>query len=93
MVAMDRQRRIAELIRLRGSVRASELVDLFGVTDETIRRDLARLDQLGVVRRAHGGAVSVPAPTGDESDFNRRLAEREAGRARQNKPKTPAVGP
>jgi DeoR family transcriptional regulator, fructose operon transcriptional repressor len=78
MVAMDRQRRIAELIRTRGSARASELVDLFGVTDETIRRDLASLDQRGVVRRAHGGAVSVPTPTRDESDFNRRLVEREA---------------
>ena len=34
---------------------------VLGVTDETIRRDLARLAELGVVRRAHGGAVAAPA--------------------------------
>ena len=40
--ASERQKRIASLVRERGSVRASELTDLFGVTDETIRRDLAK---------------------------------------------------
>ena len=87
MVAMDRQRRIGELIQTRGSIRASELVDMFGVTDETIRRDLAHLGELGIVQRAHGGAISVP--TRNESDYNWRLEEREAekvaiGRAAAN---------
>jgi DeoR family fructose operon transcriptional repressor len=76
LVAFERQRRIAELVRDRGSVRASELVHLFGVTDETIRRDLSRLAELGVLHRAHGGAVATP--TRAESTFSRRLQEHEA---------------
>lgn len=76
LVAYERQRRIAVLVRDRGSIRASELVDLFGVADETIRRDLSRLADLGLLHRAHGGAVA--APTRAESTFSRRLQEHEA---------------
>jgi DeoR family fructose operon transcriptional repressor len=75
LVATERRRRIAELVRDRGSVRASELTDLFGVTDETIRRDLTQLADLGVLNRAHGGAI---APTHAESDLALRLREHEA---------------
>jgi DeoR family transcriptional regulator, fructose operon transcriptional repressor len=76
LVAFERRDRIADLVRDRGSVRASELTDLFGVTDETIRRDLARLADQGVLRRAHGGAVATP--TRAESTFERRLHDHEA---------------
>ena len=74
-LAMDRRRRIASLVRERGSVRASELSDLFGVTDETIRRDLEELAQSGILRRLHGGAVAER--TRAESDFALRLLEHE----------------
>lgn len=70
---IDRQRRIASLIRERGGVSASELTDLFGVTDETIRRDLAHLASVGVIRRLHGGAVAEH--TREESGFDRRSRE------------------
>lgn len=73
--ALERQRKIAQLVREHGSVRASELTDLFGVTDETIRRDLSRLADMGILRRAHGGAVA--APIRSESGFARRLQEQE----------------
>ena len=76
LVAFERRDRIADLIRDRGSVRASELTNLFGVTDETIRRDLSRLADLGVLQRARGGAVATP--TRAESTFERRLHEHEA---------------
>jgi len=48
---------------------------VLGVTDETIRRDLARLADQGVVRRAHGGAVAIRP--GDETDTSFRLREHE----------------
>lgn len=70
---VDRQKRIASLIRERGVVRAAELTDLFGVTDETIRRDLAHLAEVGVVRRLHGGAVAEH--TREETTFDRRRRE------------------
>lgn len=76
MLPADRLRVIGDLVRERGSVRGSELVDLLGVTDETVRRDLARLAAQGVVRRAHGGAVAVVP--GDETDTAFRLREHAA---------------
>jgi DeoR family fructose operon transcriptional repressor len=75
-LALDRRRRIASLVRERGSVRASELSDLFGVTDETIRRDLTHLAQTGILRRLHGGAVAEH--TRAETNFARRLREHES---------------
>ena len=33
----------------------------FGVTTETVRRDLAALERLGLLRRVHGGAVATSA--------------------------------
>jgi DeoR/GlpR family transcriptional regulator of sugar metabolism len=36
----------------------SELAKEFGVTEETIRRDLERLDKAGVASKTYGGAVS-----------------------------------
>jgi len=73
MLPADRLDIIASLVRERGSVRGRELVDLLGVTDETVRRDLARLAQLGLVRRAHGGALAL-RPT-DETTTEVRLHE------------------
>lgn len=35
------------------------LADAFGVTTETVRRDLTRLERRGQVRRVHGGALPV----------------------------------
>lgn len=59
LIPADRRRVIASMVREHGSVRGSDLVDLLGVTDETIRRDLERLAEAGVVARARGGAVAL----------------------------------
>jgi len=75
LLPADRLQVIADLIRERGSVRGRELVDVLGVTDETVRRDLDRLAEQGVVRRAHGGAVALRP--GDETDTAFRLREHE----------------
>ena len=75
MLPADRLQVIADLIRERGSVRGRDLVDVLGVTDETIRRDLDRLAEQGIVRRAHGGAVALRP--GDETDTSFRLQEHE----------------
>ena len=75
-IAADRQRVIASIVRQSGSVRGSELVDILGVTDETIRRDLLQLALSGAVRRSRGGAVAI-SPL-DESNTDLRLREHAA---------------
>lgn len=55
--AAERQRGIFDLARRKGRVSVSGLAREFDVTTETIRRDLDVLDEQGVLRRVHGGAV------------------------------------
>lgn len=54
----ERQRKIAFLAAEFGRVEVADMADRFGVTTETIRRDLSELQEHRVVRRVHGGATS-----------------------------------
>lgn len=63
MYAEERQQAIATLIGQRGRVSVADLAEQYGVTTETVRRDLAVLDRLGLIRRVHGGAVGSGALT------------------------------
>ena len=57
MNAIERQQNILELLDNRGRVTIAELSARFSVSDMTIRRDLAQLEDDGLLRRTHGGAV------------------------------------
>jgi DeoR family L-fucose operon activator len=72
---LAQQRHLAILDRLRddGGVRVTELARVFKVTEETIRRDLERLDREGKLIRIHGGAMPVRGVTHDQP-FNIRRA-------------------
>ncbi|NMM54729.1 DeoR/GlpR family DNA-binding transcription regulator [Paenibacillus aquistagni] len=59
MLIAERLQYIVAAVNDRGSVRVSELSVECGVTEETIRRDLDRLESEGKLLRSHGGAVSV----------------------------------
>jgi DeoR family fructose operon transcriptional repressor len=54
-----RQAQMKELITSLRSVTVQELIDRFKVSDMTIRRDLAYLEELGVIKRVHGGAIYI----------------------------------
>ncbi|MDQ0867058.1 DeoR/GlpR family DNA-binding transcription regulator [Arthrobacter globiformis] len=60
-VPYPEQRRGLILERLRTERRAdaAAIAEELGVTGETVRKDLMVLDQLGLLRRVHGGAVPV----------------------------------
>ncbi|NQX71901.1 DeoR family transcriptional regulator [Paenibacillus ferrarius] len=59
MLVAERWQRIVQVVNERGSIRVTELSELCQVTEETIRRDLDRLESEGKLMRSHGGAVSV----------------------------------
>jgi DeoR family glycerol-3-phosphate regulon repressor len=52
----DRQASIAEIIGREGQMSVDDLALRFGVSAETIRRDLGQLAEDGLVRKVHGGA-------------------------------------
>ncbi|MFF1872097.1 DeoR/GlpR family DNA-binding transcription regulator [Kitasatospora herbaricolor] len=57
MYAAERQQQILLLAQQRGRVDVPSLAEEFGVTQETVRRDLSALDRAGLLRRVHGGAL------------------------------------
>ena len=59
----ERQQAIASLVAERGRVVVTAVAEQFGVTTETVRRDLAVLERAGMLRRVHGGAVPAGALT------------------------------
>jgi len=69
MLARQRQERILEEVTLTGGARVSDLVELLGVSDMTIRRDIAALARKGLVSRVHGGATAVSGRSADEPGF------------------------
>jgi len=59
----ERRRQISAMIKARGSVQVVALSDMFGVSMQTIRKDLHYLEEHGVAARAYGGAISADAVT------------------------------
>jgi DeoR family fructose operon transcriptional repressor len=58
LLVAERRSKILASLALKGKVKVQELSKSFGVSEVTIRRDLASLDKDGLLERAHGGAVS-----------------------------------
>ena len=59
MFAIERQQRILEKLKEDGAVSVSKLSAEFSVAEETIRRDLEKLEKQEKLLRTHGGAVPV----------------------------------
>lgn len=54
----DRRLRIVQTLALNGFMSVGALAAATGVSEITIRRDLAHLEQEGVLERTHGGAIA-----------------------------------
>lgn len=81
MMPAHRQNLILERLERQSTVRVADLSREFGVTTETIRRDLEQLSGNGLVSRTHGGAVATEALHHDRPFRDRstqRLAEKSA---------------
>lgn len=78
---------LAALRRSGGSARIQTLAQALGVTDETVRRNIRRLEGAGIVDKVHGGARlrapltegDLQARVGEAPEAKRRIAECVAG--------------
>jgi DeoR family fructose operon transcriptional repressor len=77
----ERQQAMAAMVADRGRLAVAALSEEFGVTTETVRRDLAVLERAGMLRRVHGGAVPAGALTLVEPG----LSERRHSRSEQKR--------
>lgn len=74
MSHLDRQDDILTILTKEKSISVDKLAKLLYVSEATIRRDLQRMDNLGLLRRTHGGAI-VMKDTAHESAYALRESE------------------
>ena len=79
MLALERRNLILEKLQEEKRVVVSELSQLYGVSEETIRRDLDKLDKDGLAVKSYGGAV-INENTSIDMPFNIRKKKNVAGK-------------
>lgn len=75
-----RQLKLLDVVRVRGSITVEELAEKLGVTLQTVRRDVQRLSESGLLARFHGG-VRVPSSTVENIAHQQRESLNAAGKA------------
>ena len=69
MLAPERQARILKELQLHEAVRVADIAVLLNVSEMTIRRDIETLDQNGLARKIHGGAMRLARLSALEPGF------------------------
>ncbi len=57
MLAIERKNEILQKLKTEQRVLVTELAEHYGVTEETIRRDLDKLEKEGYATKTYGGAI------------------------------------
>jgi DeoR family glycerol-3-phosphate regulon repressor len=81
MTPNPRQSLLLDEVRARGSVSVEALSDQFGVTLQTVRRDVKLLSDAGLLARFHGG-VRMPSSTVENIAYRQRQQLNEGGKQR-----------
>ena len=85
-----RQIKLLALAKTEGSVSIERLAQALGVTLQTVRRDVQRLSDEGLLKRFHGG-VRMPGSTVENMAHQQRVSLNAAGKARIAKTVAAAV--
>ncbi len=84
MIAEERWSHIVALVNERGVMTVSQLMEALDASESTVRRDLVRLDDMGRLRKVHGGATRLATSEMvmvDESMSGRKMYHMEEKRA------------
>ncbi|MGB3254713.1 DeoR/GlpR family DNA-binding transcription regulator [Buttiauxella gaviniae] len=57
-LTIERRNKLAQILIAEGSVKVGKIAEMFGVSTETIRKDLIYLDKKGIATKGHGGAIA-----------------------------------
>jgi DeoR/GlpR family transcriptional regulator of sugar metabolism len=55
----ERRNKIIEILNKKGKIKVNELSKIFDISEVTIRNDLAKLENMGLLERVHGGAINT----------------------------------
>ncbi|MBR2471928.1 MAG: DeoR/GlpR transcriptional regulator [Clostridia bacterium] len=75
MLAKERQNKILSMLQSNGAVTVANLIKIFDVSIETVRRDLLCMEKEGVLSRVHGGAVAAGSRIRPQPSLNVRNKE------------------
>ncbi len=82
MLAVERRKKISNIIVDRKSVTVIDLAHYFEVSGETIRNDLEKLEKQGVLVRTYGGATLVQSSAKEEMTLKEREVINAEGKRR-----------
>jgi len=74
MLAVERKLRIVEFVKEKQIATVAALAKQFQVHEATIRRDLAEIEQEGLLKRTHGGVI-VDKGANSEPSFSERVSD------------------
>lgn len=77
MYSAERQQEILKWLEQHNRVSVAELAAHFGVSPSSIRRDLGKLQRLGIIQRTYGGAISLTKNSHEAPFSERVVAQRE----------------
>ena len=80
MNSIERQKKIYDFIKITGEIKTSSLSKKFNVTDITVRRDLDKLEEAGLIKRTYGKSKiidSVNSPKLFKSRENENLSAKQ----------------
>ena len=70
MYIEERRKKILDILSNTGRVDVTQLAEDFGISKETIRRDLKVLEETQQLRRTHGGAIVNASASSDYSEYS-----------------------
>lgn len=73
MFEEERHNKILDIINTRKSARVGDLSKALYVSAATVRRDLAKMEKSGLIKRSHGGAVLFESSNGESAISVREL--------------------
>ena len=59
MIAEERLTQIVKMVNERGVVSVPEIMSALNASESTVRRDLVKLDRMGLINKVHGGATRI----------------------------------
>lgn len=81
MLPHERYQEIIKYLKIHGIIKIDELMDMFGVSIETARRDLGYLEKEGLIKKIYGGAALIEKEATEPATserFSRNIAEKAA---------------
>ncbi|HHX01954.1 MAG TPA: DeoR/GlpR transcriptional regulator [Firmicutes bacterium] len=72
MLPEQRKREILSIIKQEGAISVAQLCEMFDISTTTVRKDLAELEQRGLIIRSHGGALALNYGRSDEVSIEHR---------------------